>query len=164
MDFKKILVAVDASENSVRAVSYVGEMLGATQGFSVVLLYIERFPDRDLFPDDASWKARCLEQAEEVKDTLQDSKDILIAKGLPESSVAINYLPSCKSPLADRVATRCSLGTSIAREILDVVKEGGFGTVALGRRGVSKAEEFLFGSVSNKVIHSVKGCTVWVVA
>jgi len=45
-----------------------------------------------------------------------------------------------------------------------VVKEGGFGTVALGRRGVSKAEEFLFGSVSSKIIHSVKGCTVWVVA
>ena len=34
----------------------------------------------------------------------------------------------------------------------------------LEARGVSKAEEFLFGSVSNKIIHHAKDCTVWVVA
>jgi Universal stress protein family. len=42
--------------------------------------------------------------------------------------------------------------------------EGGFGTVVIGRRGVSKAEEFLFGSVSTKVMHLAKDCAVWVVA
>ena len=52
----------------------------------------------------------------------------------------------------------------MAQDILEVLKDGGFGTVVIGRRGVSKAEEFLFGSVSNKIIHSVKDCTVWVVS
>lgn len=61
--------------------------------------------------------------------------------------------------------TSCySYGTSIAQEILAVLKEERFGTVVVGRRGVSKAEEFLFGSVSNKIIHHAKDCTVWVVA
>jgi nucleotide-binding universal stress UspA family protein len=164
MDFKKILVAVDASENSLRAVAYVGEMVGKAQGFTVQLLYIERFPERDLFPNDAAWKECCSMQEREARSVLEDSKEILLAKGLQEENVTINYVMSCKSPLTGRISARCSLGTSIAREILEVVKEGGFGTVALGRRGVSKAEEFLFGSVSNKVIHSAKGCTVWVVA
>ena len=41
--------------------------------------------------------------------------------------------------------------------------ENPYGLV-IGRRGVSKAEEFLFGSVSNKLIHHAKDRTVWVVS
>lgn len=164
MDFKKILVAVDASENSLRAVDYVGAVVGDAKGFSVQLLYVERFPERDLFTDDASWKQRCGEQQREAKLVLDNAKALLISKGLDQERVSINYVGSCKSPLSPPTTARCSIGTSIAREILEEVKRGGFGTVALGRRGVSKAEEFLFGSVSNKVTHSAKGCTVWVVA
>jgi nucleotide-binding universal stress UspA family protein len=40
---------------------------------------------------------------------------------------------------------------------------GGYGTIVVGRRGISKAEQFLFGSVSNKIVQNAKDCTVWVV-
>lgn len=36
--------------------------------------------------------------------------------------------------------------------------------MVIGRRGVSKAEEFLFGSVSNKLVYHAKAHTVWVVS
>ncbi len=169
MDFKKLLIAIDGSENSLRAVSYVGEMLGSAPGYHVELLYVERFPARDLFPDDVTWRAHCEELLAEMHRFLDDARDTLVAKGFPQDQVSINYVPSCKSPFPDRSVSRCSPGTSVAREILGVLKEGGFGTLVLGRRGVSKAEEFLFGSVTNKVIqalvpHLEKGDTVWVVS
>jgi nucleotide-binding universal stress UspA family protein len=44
-----------------------------------------------------------------------------------------------------------------------VQQQGDFGTLVIGRRGVSRAEEFLFGSVTTKVTHLAKDCTVWVV-
>ena len=71
-------------------------------------------------------------------------------------------MESCRSPL--REAGECSIGTSIALELLRLAEEGGYGTVVVGRRGVSKQEEFLFGSVSTKIIHAAKGLAVWVVA
>jgi hypothetical protein len=59
MDPKKILIAVDASENSLRAVEYTGDMLGGGEGFHIELLTIERFPDRDLFETEEVWKTEC---------------------------------------------------------------------------------------------------------
>ena len=169
MEFRKILVAVDASDNARRAVEYTAQMVGCMQnapeggGFHVTLLYVERLPDRDLFPDDQTWKDNCASHKEAHQAFLQDARGLLLDKGLAETAVETLYLEHCRSPLRDDTAP-CSLGTSIAQEILSVLKEGDYGTAVVGRRGVSKAEEFLFGSVSTKIIHSAKDCTVWVVA
>lgn len=164
MDFKKILIAVDGSENASRAVSYAGDMLAGAPGVQIMLLCIERFPDRDLFPDETSWKTRCTEHRDDLHRFLHQARTLLVTKGIADTAISERYVVSCSSPFADRSATRCSFGTSIAQEILAVLKEEEFGTVVVGRRGVSKAEEFLFGSVSNKIIHHAKNCTVWVVA
>jgi nucleotide-binding universal stress UspA family protein len=164
MDFKKILVAVDGSENSARAVSYTGDMVGDGSAKQIMLLCIERFPDRDLFPDEEAWKQRCVAHREELQKFLGEARVTLTAKGVHDNRISERYVVSCSSPFADRSTARCSYGTSIAQEILAVLKEERFGTVVVGRRGVSKAEEFLFGSVSNKIIHHAKDCTVWVVA
>lgn len=164
MDCKKILIAVDGSENSVRAVSYTGEIMSDNAVSQIMLLCIERFPDRDLFPDEESWKQSCVTHRDEMRQFLEDARSILEAKGVPADIISERYVVSCKSPFADREVAHCSYGTSIAQEILSVLKEEGFGTVVVGRRGVTKAEEFLFGSVSSKIIHHAKACTVWVVA
>ena len=55
MEIKKILIAVDGSENSTRAVSYVGSVAGNCPGFLIKLLYIERLPDRDFFANEETW-------------------------------------------------------------------------------------------------------------
>ncbi len=164
MDFKNLLIAVDGSENSIRAIDYVGEMLGHTATTRIMLLHIERFPDRDLFPDDASWKESCTQVREKMQSFLASARQLLVEKGISEEIIESRYVVSCKSPLPEQAQFRCSRGTSIAQEILAVLKEEGYGTVVIGRRGVSKAEEFLFGSVSNRIIHHAQGCTVWVVS
>lgn len=171
MNFKKILVAVDASDNALRAVEYTGRMIGClacagpdpARTFTITLLYVERLPDRDIFPDENSWKQSCAEHRETMKAFLAKAESHLLGIGLHRETVETNYLVSCRSPESDGSAC-CGQGTSIAHEILRVLKDGDYGTAVVGRRGASKAEEFLFGSVSSKIIHSAKDCTVWVVA
>ncbi len=86
----------------------------------------------------------------------------MINSGISDKQVHTDYVESCASPLAE-APDYCSRGTSIALDILHVAKTERFKTVVIGRRGISKAEEFMFGSVSNRIIHAGSDCTVWVV-
>ena len=54
-------------------------------------------------------------------------------------------------------------GRTISQMVLDIRKEGQFGTVVTGKRGVSKAEEFLFGSISNALARHSRDFTAWIV-
>ncbi|MDD4649947.1 MAG: universal stress protein [Desulfoplanes sp.] len=162
MDRKKILIAVDSSENSKRAVSYVGDLLGDTPDILITLLYIERPPDRDTYADDTAWKAAAHAKEKNIQIFLDEARGMLEHKGVAEERIAEKYVVSCKSGIHEP-SEDCSVGISIAEEILRVQKEGGFGTIVIGRRGVSRTEEFLYGSVSTSVMHKARVGTIWVV-
>jgi len=38
-----------------------------------------------------------------------------------------------------------------------------YSTIVVGRQGLSRSEEFLFGSISSKIVNHASNCTVWVV-
>ncbi len=161
MNCKNILVAFDGSENSLRAIDYVGSVIRGDPSFKVCLLHVERLPDRDLFPDEDSWLKSCKSQEHAMRKALEEGRETLLVKGVPGEAVDARYVVSCRSPFHDR--PQCSMGTSVAMDILRIQKEGDFGAVVIGRRGVSKQEEFLFGSVSMKIVHHARDCAVWVV-
>jgi nucleotide-binding universal stress UspA family protein len=48
----------------------------------------------------------------------------------------------------------------IARDILKEARDGGYDTLVIGRRGLSGIKEFLFGSVSNKILQMAEGMAV----
>jgi len=150
MDFKNILISVDASENAVRAVDYAAQVLGGASGIRVTLLYVERAPGRDLFDSEEAWLGQCKIEHDRVFGFLKAARARLAAAGIPDGSIF------------ERTVL-CSAEPSIAQTILDVQQEGGFGTLVVGRRGLSKGEEFLFGSVSTRLVHNAKNCAVWVV-
>lgn len=52
---------------------------------------------------------------------------------------------------------------SRAMAIFEEAKKGGYGTIVLGRRGLSRVEEFFMGRVSNKVMQLAKEMAVWIV-
>ncbi len=159
MNFKKVLLAVDASENSTRAVEYTGTIIGRADDFHIQLLYVERPPERDIFPDESSWQDACQGERDNVLAFLEQAKNRLVEMGVKPEIISTRYLSSCDfygSP--DDAGFR-----GVAHQVMQVQKAGQFGTLVVGRRGVSKAEEFLFGSVSTKIIHHTKNCSVWVV-
>ncbi len=149
MDFKKILVAVDASENARRAVSYTGEIVGGGKGFRITLLYIARPPERLHFKEGDYLKTDFQHEKKRAREFISEAKGLLESKGIDPADIE------------ERIEEAKTL--SVAQDILGIQQDEGFGTVVVGRRGVTKAEEFLFGSVSNKIVHYAKNCSVWVV-
>lgn len=147
--FKKILIALDASENAMRAIRYCGEITGSAPGFHIKLLHVMRYPARDHYPSEEEWKQACDSVRSRGQKILSEGAALLMTYGLNSEAV--------------HTMTINAQGSSIATAILKVQQEEGYGTVVAGRRGVSKAEEFLFGSVSNKIVHYASNCTVWVV-
>ena len=51
----------------------------------------------------------------------------------------------------------------MAKCILLEHDETGYSTIVVGRQGLSRSEEFLFGSISSKIVNHARKCTVWVV-
>lgn len=146
---KKILIAADESENASRAVSYVGQMLAGVQGFKVIILHVISQPEEDFFPT-AAEKDKWLGQYKlKVDAMLENYRKRLIGDGFEPHDVSVRstlrYCPSlAECILAERSQMNCS-------------------TIVVGRQGISRSEEFLFGSVSSKIVNHARDCTVWVV-
>jgi len=147
---RAILLAVDDSENAGRAVEYVASLLGGQEGFQVTLLHVISEPEEDYFPS-AEEKARWLEQyRERIQAVLEGYRDRLAKAGFQEDSI--------------RILTPRRFCPSIGECILSELQKSGYATLVVGRKGISRKEEFLFGSVSSKIVGNAKDCTVWVVA
>lgn len=146
---RHVLVALDSSENAGRAALYVADFLGGVPGFRVTLLSIVPEPSEDYFETGEERKAWIKEHSAGAEKMLRNYREVLIQSGFSEEKVEV------------RVEVRnCP---SIADCILDDQRKLGCCTIVLGRRGLSKKEEFLYGSTSNKVLHSGKNCAVWVI-
>ena len=64
-----------------------------------------------------------------------------------------------------QITTKIITGAhSRAGAITGEAKEGGYGTIVVGRRGLSTVPDFSMGRVSNKVIHMAKKQAFWVVS
>ena len=67
----------------------------------------------------------------------------------------------------EEVVTRvlsCSPPDTVVDTILHEATTGGYDTIVLGRRGMSKKEEYIFGSVTSRIVREVHEASVWVVA
>ena len=146
---KSILIAVDESENARRAVSYVAQILAGIKGFKVLILHVIRQPEEDYFPT-SSEKDRWLGQYKlKVDAMLKDYRQILIRAGFTPEDVSVrSTLRYCPS---------------LAECILAERDQSGYSTIVVGRQGLSRSEEFLFGSVSSKIVNHARDCTIWVV-
>ncbi len=146
---KNILVAVDESDNSRRAVSYVGQLLGGYAEFKVTLLHVIPVPDEDTFSSKEE-EERWLEKHTRKMDVaLEDYRQILIRWGFKYDDIFL------RSPLR-----YCP---SMAECILAEKGDTRYSTVVVGRQGLSRSKEFVFGSISNKIVTYARNCTVWVV-
>jgi len=146
---KNILIAVDESENARRAVSYVGQLLGGLPGFRVTILHVVPEPEEDYFPSSTEKKEWLTQYRQKIDALLEGSRQLLIKKGFDPKDVAVrSTLRYCPS---------------MAECILSERDETEYSTIVVGRQGLSRSEEFLFGSISSKIVTHARNCTVWVV-
>jgi nucleotide-binding universal stress UspA family protein len=145
-----VLLAVDDSENARRAVDYAGAMLGGRAGCRVTLLHVISEPEEDYFPK-IEEKHQWLDQyRRRIEAVLEDYRRRLLQAGFSEADIT-THTPMRFCP-------------SIAECILAERDASGHGTIVVGRQGLSRKEEFLFGSVSSKIVSHARNCAVWVVA
>jgi nucleotide-binding universal stress UspA family protein len=65
----------------------------------------------------------------------------------------------------DRISTKIRSGAaSRAEAIVEEARNSGCGTIVVGRRGLSRVEDFFMGRVSKKVLQLAKWTAVWVVS
>jgi nucleotide-binding universal stress UspA family protein len=156
---KKILLPVDGSEHSKRAVQFAG-YLGASLGKNLTELALLRvvagrymssyMPYVDLRADilklSDSFKEFKKQHIEKnVKPTLDEGEKILRDLGI---EVDIEKLIVEGDP---------------AHEIIRIAEEKEFSTIIMARRGLSEIIEFLLGSITSKVVHAASRQTVYIV-
>lgn len=146
---KHLLVALDESENARRAVQYVSDMLAGLPGFTVTLVTVILNPPEDYFYTDDERRKWIEDQESRARRMLEEQRDLLIKAGFDAQDVAVRVeVKDCPS---------------VGECILSIQGELGCGTVVVGRRGISKKEEFIFGSTSSKILHAAKNCSVWAI-
>ena len=153
---QKILMAFDDSENSMRAVEYIARTFNLDN--RVTLFNV--LPDTAALCDmnspelTAYFKSQqmtfcALEDQKKklVEEALGRAKTILVEAGFEADRIDLKAVPKKKG---------------IAQDII-LEAGSGYDLLVMGRRGLSGVKDFFFGSISQKVLHSIKDVSVLVV-
>ncbi len=146
--FKKILVPVDGSDESRKALELAKGIASGCQTTDITLLYVM---NPIVFAAAASpGEEKFISAVPEIMVFRQQEADMVLeemAKLLADTSVQVE---------------RKALEGHPARAILETAKEGHFDLIVMGSRGMSRLAGFLLGSVSDAVVHHAH-CPVMIV-
>ena len=157
-----VLIAVDGSQNSRRAVEYAGKVFSPNPEARLVLFQIlpaisrMNLDKKEIKEIDARkverpdlaglyWRA---EDEDKMNKFFAEAEDILGKAGVKREQI--------KSKFGVKKV-------EIADAILEEAELGKYDTLILGRRGLSRVREFFLGSISTKVVREARGCAVCVV-
>ncbi len=148
----KILVGMDSSDSAIRAVRHAARMINPSSHY-VLLVHVVRgisvsaVEKEKIFPEE--YRRRLLDEAEnQMRPAFDQALEILAAAGIrPE-----------------RIATKVISGVpSRAGAIFDEAMREGYGTVVVGRKGLSDTQEFDMGRVTGKLVQLSGELALWMV-
>lgn len=150
---KHILVAVDACELCLRVLDHAAFALAGIDGAKVTIFHtIPRFrpfiskEEMIKFEDIEQFVAKTSEK--EIKELLANARDIFASAGFDTSQLEIKIRHG---------------GASVANDIMHEYGKGGYGTLIMGRRGISGWDAVFPGSVSTKLMNSIHKGALWIV-
>jgi nucleotide-binding universal stress UspA family protein len=160
----KILVAVDGSGASERALEYAAKMACDLGDAQLTIFHVgEPVPvnvmEYDKLPGKGEWDEKLEKHREEVENYEKNEAkaDSEMFRYLKHRAEQLGMKPA-------QVDTRFSADVqNIPTEIIMAAEKGGYGAICLGRQGRSSVKDFFIGSVSERVVRHAKGCAVWVV-
>ena len=153
---QKILVAIDDSENAMRAVEFITKSFTPDHRITLFSVFLDTaticdMENPSLTPYFMAQKgAFCLVEDQKrtlINEALQKAKELLIKAGFEEEHIDIKMETKKKG---------------VARGIIDEAGSG-YDAIVMGRRGLSGIKEFFLGSVSQKVLQSAEGVSVLLV-
>ena len=151
----KIILSVDGSESSFRAVDHLSFMVGENPDVKITLFHvIPRFTDY------------CEISFDKTESEI-DEMDEIIIKG--DKRYIDNFYAHCRRCFKkagineDQIeikTAKCSV--NVGKVIIDEVTKGNYGTLVIGRRGVNKS--FFLGSVSRYLANKISNRALWIVS
>lgn len=137
--YRSILLAVDGSENSIRAGKQAANIAALIKGAEVTLLYVVNF-NEDSNEDVHDGGPIEFELARKKK--IQPVREILERETVYYKTEVMHGRP--------------------APVIIEMANDGSFDLVVIGSRGLNPISEMVLGSVSHKVVNQVR-CPVLIV-
>jgi nucleotide-binding universal stress UspA family protein len=152
----KILLPIDGSENSRRALKFAGQ-LGASLGqvlSGITLFHVMAGGYMTHRMGYVDLRAVALTQSEAFQKQYFNEK----VKPLLEEGESILKESGIKVEIEKQVADG-----DPAREIVQLANKENFSTIIMARRGLSEIKGFFLGSVSSRVVHTASRQTVYIV-
>ncbi len=158
---RKLLACLDNSDGAMLAVDHIADILDSSGNCEITLFHAVRgfrgFRNfvREFFSSEADKTAveeienELSRAAKLLEPSFDKAKAALISQGVVPERIHQKITPGAGSP---------------AMAIMEEAKSGGYDTIIVGRRGLSRVEEFMMGRVSSKIINMAKDKTVWVVS
>ncbi|BBO73059.1 hypothetical protein DSCW_04760 [Desulfosarcina widdelii] len=154
---KEILLAVDASPSSRKAVEFIASLLGghgygtcifhAISGLTSINFNVSNANAPKV--SEAQMSDNCIEAFKlKTAQLFHTTKETLLSSGFESEKIS------------EKIVTGVH---SRALAIIKEAEEGGYSTIVVGRRGLSKVEAFFMGRVGHKVVYGGDKYTVWVV-
>jgi len=163
-DSKRLLIAVDDSEASHKAIAYVSAMIDGRPGYHVSVLHglppappfehggsedplLEEILDANLQKKRVEWIKREQQSAQPM---LEKAKAILRSAQLPENAMTTRFVS------ASNVDT-------LVTEILEAARAENSDTIVVGRETFTGLDKIFKHHVADDLIRRGHGYTVWVV-
>ncbi|MBU3918271.1 universal stress protein [bacterium] len=143
---KNILVALNDSMISQSVINSIIEMRHCHNEDTITLLHVFRKPTAE---EALMGKKFTAEQKPRMMAALEKFKDKLIENGFKEHNIIINLATEKYETISDG--------------IIDVFKKGSYDMVFIGRKRMSKSEEFVLGDISIRLIRALKNTSIVVV-
>ena len=154
----KIMIALDGSEPSMRAARYVANLLGNRPDVLVTLFHV-------LLPIPPSLLEGSTEYENELKQ--QRTNWVRDEKAVENSLFApVREVFRQAGFTQNQIQTKCRTSVNepdVAYEILQECQKGDYDTLVMGKRGKSRIQTFLTGSVTEKIFRHAQVHAIWVI-
>ncbi len=148
----QVLVCMDSSDNALRAAKHAAYMLSGTDSQITLfhtIRHLTSYIPLESLKESSGIEGAYLDKAgRQIESYMVKAKDAILDAGIGEEQVTIRVVDG---------------GLDVADDILKEIDRSGYGTVVIGKQGRSAAREFIFGSVTNKILYMASGTAIWVV-
>ena len=141
-----ILVAFNDSISSRAVVDFLSKVCLSHDDSMITLLHLFRKPSAS---EELMGKKYPGERRERMTKALESAKENLIDGGFQPENIKIEIVTESYPTIADGIIDQC--------------KKNNVDIVVIGRKRMSKAEEFVMGDVSVKLIRALEGVAVLVI-
>jgi nucleotide-binding universal stress UspA family protein len=156
----KLLVAIDGSQCSQRAVEYVARQFSGLSGLEITLFHVLPYVPAVFWDDGHIKSSEEVEARKKLVDLWLANQTSRLDPIFHEAAAVLT-----KGGIRPEQITVRSVSDSIdaAGSIIEEAKTGGYQTVVMGRCGRTAGERLLMGSVTTKVINYGTGMALCVV-